>query len=370
MITALREITKLRNGKAVEINPHNQNRYRLLIKEVAGTTAYCFSTPIYNIDSRKLVARQFAKTGNAFVFTGSNATVTAYRNQIILKNAEGSASLQLPINHMDLCDCNLYAGGWEIKPTFNGVLVRTNSPETKIQILVDKHFHSVRQCSKSFAVMQEEFRPFLMLSPLAATDQNGHVFPAEVSYEQSDPLTYELTVRATEGERITFEVNLYEPKLFQDTTVESAHPDENNAFGSIAFIGRTLWCGEQWLYLRPDFSKIPELYAEGVKKILLHLPCFFTSDIKLSVFAPAARFCSFGSTWNNKIDQIPKSVITYEQDGYISVDLTDLLTDSAERRILYTEGLILKPNGTDDSFTAISTGDNYVLPLILEVQYD
>ena len=30
--------------------------------------------------------------------------------------------------------------------------------------------------------------------------------------------------------------------------------------------------------------------------------------------------------------------------------------------MLYTEGLILKPTGTGDGFTAISTGDNYGLP--------
>lgn len=370
MVSAMREISKLRDGKLFEVDPRNRNRYRLLVKENVGTTAYCFSTPIYNNDSRKLVYRCFEEKGDAFVFTGSNATVIAYKSQIVLKNAEGSASVCLPLDNLTLCENNLCTDGWEIHPTFNGVLISANSPSVRMKIRVDKHFHSIRHCTKSFAIMQEEFRPFLTLSPLWATDEQGKAFPTEVAYEQVDQYTYEVEVRAIEGDTITFEVNLYEPKLFQDTTVESARPDENNAFGGIAFLGRNKWVGEQWLYARPDFSKIPELYSVYVKKVLLHLPCPYTTGTKLSVFAPVARFCSFGSTWNNKIAEIPKSAIASEQNGYVTVDLTDILTDPVERRMLYTEGLILKPTGTGDGFTAISTGDNYGLPQILEVQYE
>ena len=370
MVTAMREIAKLRGGKPFEVDPRNRNRYRLLVKENVGTTAYCFGTPIYNTDTRKLVVRNFEKVSDAFVFTGSNATVTAFKGQVVLKNNEGSASIWLPLDNMTLCEDHLCADGWEIHPTFNGVLIQVDSPSVRMKIRVDKHFHSIRYCTKSFAIMQEEFRPFLTLSPLVATDGQKQTFPIEVAYEQIDEYTYEVEVRAMEGDAVTFEVNLYEPKLFQDTTVESARPDENNAFGGIAFVGRTGWMGEQWLYARPDFSKIPELYSAYVKKVLLHLPCLGTTGTTLSVFAPVARFCSFGSTWNNKIDQIPKSAVASEKNGYVTMDLTDILTDPVERRMLYTEGLILKPFGTGNGFTAISTGDNYGLPPILEVRYE
>lgn len=370
MISAMREIYKLRNGELFEIDPNNRNRYRILVKENVGTTAYCFSTPIYNMDSRKLVARRFENAGDAYVFTGSNATVTAYKSQIVLKNAEGSASIHLPIDKMSLCENNLCADGWEIHPTFNGVLIRANRPSIRMKIRVDKPFHSIRHNSKSFAIMQEEFRPYLTLSPLWAVNAEKAVFPTEVSYEQIDQYSYQVELRAMEGNSINFEIDLYEPKLFQDTTVESVHPDENNAFGGIAFLGRNKWVGEQWLYTRPDFSKVPELYSVYVKKALLHLPCPYTTGTKLAVFAPAARFCSFGSTWNNKIAEIPKSAFASEQNGYATVDLTDIITDPVERRLLYTEGLIFKPTGTDNGFTVISTGDNYALPQILEVHYE
>lgn len=370
MVSAMREILNLRNGKLFEVDPNNSNRYRILVKENVGTTAYCFSTPIYNIDSRKLVIRRFEKTNDAYVFTGSNATVTAYKGLIVLRNTEGSASVHLPIDNMTLSEGNLEARGWEIHPTFNGVLLHADCPVLKFTIRADKPFHSIRHSSKSFAIMQEEFRPYLTLSPLWAGNAEKEVFPTEVLYEQIDQYTYQVELSAMEGNSINFEINLYEPKLFQDTTVESARPDENNAFGGIAFLGRNKWVGEQWLYTRPDFSKASELYSVYIKKVLLHLPCPYTTGTKLAVFAPVARFCSFGSTWNNKIAEIPKSAIASEQNGYVTVDLTDIITDPVERRLLYTEGLIFKPTGTDNGFTVISTGDNYVLPQILEVHYE
>ncbi len=370
MRTVLREISKLRGTSNIEIDPRNRNRYRLLVKEKIGTTAYCFGTPIYSQESLKLVCRRFEQAGEAFTFNGSNAKVTVYRDQIVLKNSEGSASVRLPIDGFALQNGRLCEERGELVPTLNGLAVTVNSALVKLTIRTDKPFSRVRHCSKSFAIMQEEFRPFFSLSPLTGTDTNSRCSPAEVAYSQIDEYTYEVTAAAAGNAWIRFEINLYEPKLFQDTTVESIRPDENNAFGGIAFIGRTEWFGEQWLYTRPDFSKIPELYSVYVRKVLLHIPCFYSTGVKLSVFAPTARFCSFGSTWNNKIGQTGQLAAASPNDGYVTVDLTGILTEPSERRLLYTEGLILKPSGTESGFTAIATGDNYEFPQILEIQYE
>lgn len=177
-------------------------------------------------------------------------------------------------------------------------------------------------------------------------------------------------MRAAEGDALSFELNLYEQKVFQDTTVESANPSENNAFGGIALLGTTPWYGEQWLYTRPDLSKIPELYSVYVKKVLLHIPCLHSTGAKLSVVTPTARFCSFGSTWNNKIGQTEQRAVAEKKGKYVTVDLTETFTNPAEQRLLYTEGIVLKPGNTKEGFTALATGDNYGLPQILEVQYE
>lgn len=171
--TALSEIRTLRGGRSFEIDPCNRNRYRVLLKENTGTTAYCFSTPIYNLNNRKLVFCRFDKSGDAFLFTGSNATVTAYKGQIVLKNTEGIASIRLFPKDFTLRDGMLCTEGWEIRPTLNGISVRVKRPSVVLKISTDKTFCGVRYNPKSFAVMQEEFRPFLTLSPLLATDNSG-----------------------------------------------------------------------------------------------------------------------------------------------------------------------------------------------------
>lgn len=369
--SVLSEISKLRLGAPITIDYHNSNRYRLVAQENNGSkTAYCFSTPIYNTNSRKLVRRRFEANGEAFKFTGSNADITAYKGQIVMSNTEGSASIRLPIESMTLCEDHLCSEDWQIYPTFNGIAVHTTKPSVKFTVSIDKPFLGIRHCSKSFAIMQEEFRPFFTLSPLTSSDRYGRTSPTEVHFEQIDERTYKLGICAVEGSGISFEANLYEPKLLQDTTVESAHPDENNAFGGIAFLGKTSALGEQWLYSRLDFSKIPELHSVYVKKVQLHLPVIYSTGNELSAFAPKARFCSFGSTWNNKIAELPKTAKIYKNGAYMTVDLTEVLTNTSEGRLIHTEGLILKPKGRDSGFTAISTGDNYGLPQILEVRYN
>ena len=76
----------------------------------------------------------------------------------------------------------------------------------------------------------------------------------------------------SDAECILFEINLYERKLFLDTTVESKNIGVNNAFGSIAFVGDTEQFGEQWLYSRPAFSLISELYEKSLNYAVLHIP--------------------------------------------------------------------------------------------------
>ncbi len=370
MVHVLHELEKLRNNVPFEIDPHNSNRYRILVKDSIGKTAYCFSTPIYNTDSRKLVSGGFTAGRNAWDFTGSNAHIIAFKQQIVLRNADGNAIVRFPFSNLTIQDGDLHANGWRITPTVNGVHIRVAEASANVMIQVNKPFYGIRHCSKSFAIMQEEFRPFLLLSPLIAKDAAHRIFPAQVTYSQTNECTYEIAVTASKGTMVEFEINLYEPKLFQDTTVESIHSDENNAFGGIAFIGKTQHLGEQWLYLRPDFSKIAELYSVYVNKVLLHFPLHCTTGKQLSVYAPASRFCSFGSTWNNKIQEIPKSASATVNNNYLTLDLSNILTDPNDRRIIYSEGLILKPHGVEEGFTTLSTGDNYSYPLILEVQYE
>ena len=128
--------------------------------------------------------------------------------------------------------------------------------------------------------------------------------------------------------------------------------------------------GEQWIYTRPDFSKIPELYGYGVRKILLHIPCHQGMENIPTVYAPEMRFCSFGSTWNNKIGQTALPISPTAGNGYLTIDVSDIFMNSVEGWIRYTEGLILKPQGMQCDPCLLSTADSYAYPQILEIRYE
>ncbi|MFR5865719.1 MAG: hypothetical protein ACLUFV_11535 [Acutalibacteraceae bacterium] len=50
------EIKVLRKGVPIRVDHRNANRYRLVLQEENGSsTAYCFSTPIYNLRTGKIL---------------------------------------------------------------------------------------------------------------------------------------------------------------------------------------------------------------------------------------------------------------------------------------------------------------------------
>jgi len=369
MVTALKEICDLRT-QAPRIDTNNSNRYCILSDEGRTMTAYCFSIPVYNDATKRLVRREFIEDGDLIRFSGSNTNGFIHHGKIVMTNVYGGICISLPADDVSLRGGHLYSGNWELMPSFNGVCVHCNAPIAKMNLNIDREFLKIRHCSKSFGIMQEEFLPFFTATPLFSSNENKECFPATVEYKKGDDRNYEVIIRATQGNSISFELNLYEPKLFQDTTVESRHPKENNAYGGISFLGKTEWTGEQWLYSRLDLTKIPELYSAAVQKVFLHLPRWNNADGEIEVYAPTARFCSFGSNWENKIGQTALVATATPKDNYLTVDITRLVTDASERCLIPTEGLILKPKAKEGSFVTVSTGDNYTLPQILEVQYE
>lgn len=369
MNTALKEICLLRGENRFEVDLRNQNRYRIVVKEKTGASSYCFSTPIYNSASNELVYRRFQEKKKTFIFTGSDSLITVYNGNLIMKNSEGSVTLRLPDHNYVFRDGNLYSESWFLCPTFNGIFIQMNKPSWTAKLVIDRDFEYIRHTSKNFAIMHEEFKPFFTISPLMSFSTQDQVSPVEVQYKEINQREYAVELAALSGETISFEINLYEPKLFQDTTVESLHPCENNAFGSAAFLGKTPWMGEQWLYSRPDFSKVPELESHEIVQVLLHVPCWYAVNSKLEVYAPTARFCSFGSTWENKTGHTEQLINSNVKDHYITFDLTGIFSDSIDRRILYTHGIILKNSAKNAEYTALATGDSSMFPQILEVHH-
>lgn len=375
MQSVLGEISKLRRGSPIIIDYHNSNRYRLVVQESNGTkTAYYFSTPIYSRRTRKMIDVKFQSNGDAIFSTGSNTNITVSRN-VLIENAEGSCSIELSQNCNLISSQKVRCGSMVLIPTTNGVAfkcaLKTNEKAT-FTIEVGQPFLNVRANDRCFALMKERFRPFVVFSCIGTVDTSGNVIaPAKIEYQKLTDRRYRIAIFSTSplAQSVLFEANLYENKLFQDTTVESMNPSTNNAFGSVGFIGNSSAYGEQWLYTRLDYSRIPEIMDKRIQKAVLHMPKLNQSKVEFSAYKVSARFCSFGSNWNNKIPGETPVSDSSSQNGYQSLDFTSLLIDGRTKTITKSEGLILKPKVKGSGFSVIATGDSYLAPQIMEINF-
>lgn len=374
MNSILGEISTLRKGTPLVIDYKNSNRYRLVAIEQNGTkTAYYFSSPIYNSRTRKAVDMKFHSKGGVAYTTGSNANITV-GSGIRMENSEGSCVISLSEQISRISETEIVYTNKRLYPTANGIALRSfcnDGNGCAFSVEISKPFLEVRANDKYFALMSERFRPFVSFSCIGTSDANGNIIaPAKISYQKITDRKYTVSVIpcSSLGKSVLIEANLYEPKLFQDTTVESKNAKVNNAFGSIGFIGNTREFGEQWLYSRPDFTKMSELNDKKILRAILHLPKLNTGAVELTSSKVAARFCSFGSTWNNKVAAASSLANCQITDRYIDLDLIHILTDD-KGRFMRSEGFILKAKNKNTGFSVISTADNYLYPQVLEINY-
>lgn len=375
MQTVLNEIAKLRLGAPIVIDYHNSNRYRLVVREDDGTkTAYYFSCPIYNQKTRKLVDMKFRQNGDTIYAVGSNADISLSQN-LLMENAEGAVSLELFQKPMLVSPREARFDSCIVSPTTNGVVIKCdvkNVPVYTFSIETRQPHLNVMANDRYFALMKEKFRPFVVLSCLGSLDSDGNIIaPARIEYQKLTDNKYQIALFATTplAKYVLFEANLYENKLFQDTTVESMNPSTNNAFGGVGFIGNTSLYGEQWLYSRLDYSRLPEIMDKQIQKAVLHMPKFDKRNTELSAQKVSARFCSFGSNWDNKISGGMALSDSLLNNAYQSLDLTDSITEQRTKTMISSEGIILKLKNKGSGFSVIATGDSCFAPQILEVNY-
>lgn len=372
MISILREIQQLRKDKPMVIDYSNRNRYRVVLKEADGTkTAYYFSTPIYNKHTRKAVDLKFQKKDNTVCAVGSNATVTV-TDVLRMENAEGICTIPLHKTFAYVSAQELRSGNMTLRPTMNGAAIRVDAAEFAFDLELNKPFQSVRANDKYFSLMQKKFQPFVTVSCIGTVGYGGDVIaPAKISYQKISGQKYRVTVTACSpmGNGIMLEINLYEGKLIQDTTVESVNPKVNNAFGSAAFIGNTEVFGEQWLYSKLDFGKMPELADKYINRAVLYLPKYNQENVELSGYKVASRFCSFGSNWGNKVAPANYISCTSALEDYQCLDITSTLTNPGGGYLTQSNGMILRTSNKGSGFSAIATGDSYYAPQILAINF-
>lgn len=373
MDSILNEISLLRSGIPIKIDYINSNRYRLVTQENDGSkTAYYFSVPIYNDKTKKLLDLQFKEKSNKTYYTGSNANIV-FDNNVLIESDGCICDIKLGSKISMINTSYLLCGQNHIYPTTNGFVYKVNcSKEKKFSFEVDisPQFASIRSNNKYISILNEKNKSLITISCIGATDANNKIIsPVEIEYKAISNTKLFITIFTHSPFAIwcLLEINAYEQKFIQDTTVESKNSQSNNAFGGIAFLGNTQSFGEQWLYSRPDFSKMPELIDVNINKVLLHLPQYNNTNTKLEAHQIATRFCSFGSKWINKIPPIGNSSV----DSYITAkhqtfDITNMITDKFKRLKTF-DGIIIKSK--DNGCVVVSTGDNYYLPQIYEINF-
>lgn len=366
--SAIDDIRQLRNEESFFVDSRNMNPYAVLVKEKNGHTAYCFSAPIYQKNNGKLVVLQFEKKDKKNVFIGSDCKITVSENKCLFERKDEAIKIQWE-DPVELGDKNRNSS-LKILPTYNGIRVIGRKKKIHFSLQWNKGSGKIRFNSLCFALMKEKFQPYFSVASLYSMDSLGNIHPLAMKYSELSPGKFAIEFNRICEEGVScFEINFYEPKLFQDTTVQSNYPKRNNAYGAMAFVGKTEELGEEWLYSRVDISKLMEFSNKSIQKITLHIPKISFGGNGIELFIPRKRFCSFGSNWEKRIGATNKRLKCDSTKEYLSVDLTDVFIDPLEKRLIYNEGFIMKKSKEKENYVPISTGDSYSYPQILEINY-
>ena len=376
MKSVIDEIICLRENKGGTMYDNYSNRYSVVMNEKDGSkTSYYFSSPIYNMSTHEIVELKFNNNNGDFYFSGSNAFINI-SDDIYIENEQWRCKLSIDTRNKSVSDKAIMIENGVLYPTVNGIICKFNMNEREcisFELETDHPPMFAQNNGKYFALMEYKFTPSLTVSCIGCVDSDGNIIaPAEIMYEIINDRKFRITIIPCfpKAQYLLFEINAYEKKLFYDTTVESMNPDVNNVFGGIAFIGTNKYCGEQWLYSKPDISKLSGLFNANINRLVMHIPKLDKSCISLSAYKVSERFCSFGSNWSNKVPE--DKFISYSRNSncYYSIDITDYFVSQDSRKLACNEGLIIRADNTYGNFTVLSTSDSSFAPQIFEINYN
>ena len=346
-VDILREIETIREERKLSVCSWNTNPYRILIREKDGITAYYCSIPLFD-EENKLVLPQWNSLGGKRFFRGINALVEADGDSVRMENKCGKAEVE-------------FFSDVELLPTLNGIAVfAQNSVSFALSVETPR---PIWENGRFFNLMQEGFVPFLTVDGLYQKNA-GHVKPLHFLFSSPDGLRFRFEVEGG-AEELAFEINLHAKKLVLDTTVESKNPELNNAFGGIAFLGTTAEYGEQMLYSRFENELFQDLRSYVVKEAQLYLP-HFGGEGRLDSYRMTLPWCSFGSSWKTKVPYAEFLHTGSICRRFAKMEVTEIIRDIFRVKDPGNYGFILK--GSDSGYSAVSTGDNYYRPQILEIK--
>lgn len=366
----LETVAELHRSAELDVDTRQSNRYCIRLNTPNGKEAYYFASPIYNAHSRKLVRRVFLQNGTEYRFSGSNCTVTVSGMQIRLRQGTRAFTVTVPRQQVwRFQDGHLESADYTVYPTCNGVCLGGSVTALRLGYSARLPYRNVRISQNCLCWMEQQFKPAVVISALTAEGTRQRA-PLRVRLEQASENAGTVCFETTDPalRRGFAEIDFYEPKLIQDTPVSGRLPKENNAFGPIAFIGKSAFYGTQWLYTRLDISKIQELRGVPIRDMKLYLPCLSGGGAAPELYGLTARFCSFGSNWSNKVRQSENGQTASILPRFLCLELTRFYTSRA--RLTESGGTVLTPSHSwEPGCHILATGDCCAMPPILCVKY-
>lgn len=366
----LQTVAELHRSTELDVDTEQANRYCIRLNTSRGKEAYYFASPIYNAYSRKLVQRSFFANASEYRFAGSNCTASVSGTQISLRKGDRVFTMTFPHPQLwRITGGHLESNDYTLSPTCNGVCLSGKTDHLRFGFSARFPYRSIRTSQNCLCWMEEQFKPAVVVSALVAEGAKQQV-PLRVRLEQTAGNAGIVGFETTDPvfRQGWIEVDFYEPKLIQDTPVSGRFPKENNAFGPIAFIGKSAYFGTQWLYTRLDIAKFQELRGNYIREMKLYLPYLSRGPSAPELYGLTARFCSFGSTWNNKVKQTEDGQTVTVGSRFLCLDLTRFYTNRA--RLTESAGTVLTPSHSwEPGCHTISTGDCCAMPPILCIKY-
>lgn len=369
----LTKIQKLCGSKNIEYHEIDNNRHRIAVKEKDYTTNYLFSVPIRQARSLELVNLHWKRKKDTWITQGTlqDSIIQVQSDAIILSRPKRTFKL-----FFQESESFKEENGWlnsprmHIKPTPNGVMVLYQvkaEDSAKFCLMPDYYDYEISKSHHYLSLMSTKFKPEITVSCLYFRGKDNEFSPLELKFQKEDAnqfiFEFQKSVQV-EGE-IGFEINLYEEKLFQDTPVIEKRSKDNNAFCSTYFLGHTPNLGEQRIYSKLMLHNLQDFLHQRIQSIKLHIPKIAQSS-NIEAYQMHERFCSFGSTWENKKTSgsicIP---ISYTED-YVIIDLTDYMVENGQLQPRF--GMLLKVPQEETGFCLLSTGDSCAYPIFLEIK--
>lgn len=367
----LENLCRLRSENLFNAFSDNTNRHKIVVKDGEGTTAYYFSAP-FRSEEDEIVIAEFHDKDRAQFMYGTSCSVTV-KDIIKIRNENTEVNIDIPKSHeWYRVGRDILCGNTRISPTLNGISIRSPiacGDSVDVIVTTENMFGELKCNSKYFAFMEQKFVPSFTVSPIGVRsgDRIGalllSVYPGKAAGE------YRLSFSAPDiGGEMCAEFNMYEQKLIQDTTVESARPNENNAYGTTAFVGHSDTFGAQQLYLKFNYPMIDDFGREPISSIKLYLPVLGGDMPTLEALHMDSRFCSFGSVWNKRIKPSEKRLPVKYHNGFCCIDLSNAMID-AFGRLKFSNGFHLRTYGDAIGYCALATGDSHLFPSIFEVRW-